>query len=221
VGGSTVLGRRAGRRDRSSPHQPGQDRWRNQGREFTPTIDGWFDRISLEIDPTLGLGADFRLAERGYKDYPGMYTMVEIDQKDWGLLPPVEDPGRSAAIGGGGTSLFGGRGSIVKTLWGVLLLVVINNGMDLQIIDPDWKQIATGVVLIAALGSEYLRRRVAESRATAELKRGSSPPRSLVRPRGGVLSRLPIRHRGACRGVGRQPDRDAVGLQPHEADCTD
>jgi trehalose synthase len=98
-----------------------------RGREFTPTIDGWFDRISLEIDPTLGteeeyrqmirvagergaivaddlvplhtgLGADFRLAERGHKDYPGMYTMVEIDQKDWGLLPPVEDPGRSALV---------------------------------------------------------------------------------------------------------------------------
>jgi ribose transport system permease protein len=87
-----------------------------------------------------------------------------------------------AAIVVGGTSLFGGRGSIVKTLWGVLLLVVINNGMDLQSIDPDWKQIATGVVLIAALGSDYLRRRVAETRATAELKRGSSPPRSLTQP---------------------------------------
>jgi ribose transport system permease protein len=87
-----------------------------------------------------------------------------------------------AAIVVGGTSLFGGRGSIVKTLWGVLLLVVINNGMDLQSIDPDWKQIATGVVLIAALGSDYLRRRVAENRATAELKRGSSPPRSLTQP---------------------------------------
>jgi ribose transport system permease protein len=76
-----------------------------------------------------------------------------------------------AAIVVGGTSLFGGRGSVVRTLWGVLLLVLINNGMDLQNIDPDWKQIATGVVLIIALGSDYVRRRIAARRAAAELKR--------------------------------------------------
>jgi trehalose synthase len=91
------------------------------GTTFTPTIDGWFDRISLEIDPQFGtendytqmvtvagqrgaiiasdlvplhtgLGADFRLAERAYKDYPGMYTMVEIPQNLWNLLPNVTDP---------------------------------------------------------------------------------------------------------------------------------
>src|SRR3989442_3858569 len=36
-----------------------------------------------------GKGADFRLAERGYGDYPGIYHMVEIQSKDWGVLPPV------------------------------------------------------------------------------------------------------------------------------------
>lgn len=90
-------------------------------REFTPSIDGWFDRISLEIDPALGteddyrrmvavaaehggriagdlvplhtgIGADFRLAQRNHLDYPGMYTMVEIRPEDWGLLPEVEGP---------------------------------------------------------------------------------------------------------------------------------
>lgn len=90
-----------------------------RGREYTPTIDGWFDPISLEIDPDLGtdeeyramvrvaakhggliagdlvplhtgVGADFRLAERAYKDYPGMYTMVEIREEDWNLLPAVD-----------------------------------------------------------------------------------------------------------------------------------
>jgi trehalose synthase len=90
-------------------------------REFTPTIDGWFDRISLDTAPELGteddfkqlatnaekqgatiagdlvplhtgLGADFLLAERAYKDYPGMYDIVEIQQPDWGLLPKVDDP---------------------------------------------------------------------------------------------------------------------------------
>ena len=36
-----------------------------------------------------GKGADFRLAERGYGDYPGLYHMVEIQPADWSLLPPV------------------------------------------------------------------------------------------------------------------------------------
>ena len=92
-----------------------------RGKEFTPTIDGWFDRIGLDIDPQLGteedmkqlsvnakqqgatiggdlvplhtgLGPDFRLAERGYKDYDGIYNMVEIDEADWGLLPRIDDP---------------------------------------------------------------------------------------------------------------------------------
>ena len=89
-----------------------------RGHEYTPTVDGNFDRISSEIDPSFGTeeeykamvrsarengaviigdiipghsgkGADFRLAERRYGDYPGLYYMVEIQPKDWSLLPPV------------------------------------------------------------------------------------------------------------------------------------
>jgi trehalose synthase len=96
-------------------------------KEYTPTIDGWFDRISLEIDPALGTeeeyrrmvevaeqsdgliagdlvplhtgkGADYLLALRAYKEYPGMYTMVEIREKDWPLLPPVDSPWQTALV---------------------------------------------------------------------------------------------------------------------------
>src|SRR5829696_8061202 len=31
-----------------------------RGREFTPTIDGWFDRISLDTDPQLGTEDEYR-----------------------------------------------------------------------------------------------------------------------------------------------------------------
>ena len=94
------------------------------GREYTPTIDGNFDRISFDIDPKLGTeeqmlqlsrvaaahnaividdivpahtgkGADFRLAEMAYGDYPGLYHMVEIREEDWELLPEVP-PGRDS-----------------------------------------------------------------------------------------------------------------------------
>ena len=88
------------------------------GQEYTPSIDGNFDRISMEIDPAFGTeaqykslvavarahgavvigdvipghtgkGPDFRLAERDYADYPGLYHMVSIPPEDWALLPPV------------------------------------------------------------------------------------------------------------------------------------
>ena len=90
------------------------------GTQHTPTIDGNFDRISFDIDPQLGTeaqlqaltrmaaahnaviiddvipshtgkGADFRLAEMAYEDYPGLYHMVEIREEDWPLLPDVAE----------------------------------------------------------------------------------------------------------------------------------
>ena len=95
-----------------------------RGRDYTPTIDGNFDRISFEIEPSFGTeedfvamgqtaaahnavviddivpahtgkGADFRLAEMGVGEYPGIYHMVSIPETDWALLPPVPS-GREA-----------------------------------------------------------------------------------------------------------------------------
>jgi trehalose synthase len=86
--------------------------------QTTPSVDGHFDRISTEIDPAFGTeeefrkmcgtanwyggtiiddivpghtgkGADFRLAEMKYADYPGIYHMVEVDPRDWEHLPDV------------------------------------------------------------------------------------------------------------------------------------
>ena len=43
-----------------------------------------------------GKGADFRLAEMAFKDYPGIYHMIEIPPEDWPLLPDVPE-GRDAS----------------------------------------------------------------------------------------------------------------------------
>ena len=88
------------------------------GWQYTPSVDGHFDRISTQIDPAFGdeseframcgmatwyggtiiddvvpghtgKGADFRLAEMKVGDYPGIYHMVEIDPEDWEHLPDV------------------------------------------------------------------------------------------------------------------------------------
>jgi trehalose synthase len=86
------------------------------GWDQTPSVDGHFDRISNAIDEAFGTeeefrsmcevaaghlgmviddivpghtgkGSDFRLAEMKVGDYPGIYHMVEIEPKDWHLLP--------------------------------------------------------------------------------------------------------------------------------------
>lgn len=94
------------------------------GWDPTPSVDGHFDRVSTVIDPAFGSeseframcgmatfhggtiiddvvpghtgkGADFRLAEMAYADYPGVFHMVEIDREDWTELPEVP-PGRDS-----------------------------------------------------------------------------------------------------------------------------
>jgi trehalose synthase len=94
------------------------------GWDFTASVDGHFDRISMALDPLFGTekdfrvmcaeaiahdgviiddivpghtgkGPDFRLAEMNHKDYPGIYHMVDIPEEDWHLLPDVP-PGQDS-----------------------------------------------------------------------------------------------------------------------------
>lgn len=86
----------------------------------TPSIDGSFDRISMSIDPAFGTdaefralcevatanggsviddiipghtgkGADFRLAELGYGDFPGIYHLISLPPHTWEWLPAIPD----------------------------------------------------------------------------------------------------------------------------------
>jgi ribose transport system permease protein len=60
----------------------------------------------------------------------------------------------------GGASLAGGRGTIVGTLLGVLILGVLNNGLVLMNINSFWQDVARGVLLLAAVGFDQLRLRL-------------------------------------------------------------
>jgi ribose transport system permease protein len=55
-----------------------------------------------------------------------------------------------AAVVVGGTSLFGGRGSIWGTLAGAFFIGILNNGLNLYNVSPYDQMIAKGVVLLAA-----------------------------------------------------------------------
>jgi ribose transport system permease protein len=56
-----------------------------------------------------------------------------------------------AAVILGGTALAGGRGSVVGTLFGALLLGLINNGLILAGLDSSQQQVIRGVIIILAV----------------------------------------------------------------------
>jgi ribose transport system permease protein len=63
-----------------------------------------------------------------------------------------------AAIVIGGTSLFGGVGTILGTVIGVFIPAVLRNGFVIVGVQPFWQQVAVGAVLIAAVYFDQLRR---------------------------------------------------------------
>lgn len=61
----------------------------------------------------------------------------------------------------GGTSLFGGRGSIVGTLIGALIVGLFRNGLALAGLDVLWQEFSIGVLIITAVTLDQWIRRVA------------------------------------------------------------
>jgi ribose transport system permease protein len=60
----------------------------------------------------------------------------------------------------GGASLAGGRGTILGTVLGLLIIGVLNNGLNLLSVDAFWQQVAQGALLIAAVSFDQLRIRL-------------------------------------------------------------
>lgn len=64
-----------------------------------------------------------------------------------------------AAVVVGGTSLFGGRGSVTGTLVGVLIIGTLNNSLNLLHVEHFWQKVVLGgVILAASLADAGLRR---------------------------------------------------------------
>lgn len=119
------------------------------GWDLTPSVDGHFDRISMAIDPVFGTedeframceaasrhdgtviddivpghtgkGADFRLAELNYSDYPGIYHMVSIPEDAWHLLPDVPEGKDSVNLGPEAEKMLADKGFIIGELQRVI-----------------------------------------------------------------------------------------------------
>ncbi len=59
----------------------------------------------------------------------------------------------------GGTSLFGGRGSVIGSLIGAVIVGVIRNGLTLMDVDALWQTFATGILVIVAVAFDQATRR--------------------------------------------------------------
>jgi ribose transport system permease protein len=63
-----------------------------------------------------------------------------------------------AAVVVGGTSLFGGRGTVIGTLIGSLLIGVLRNGLNLLNVESYVQQVIVGVVILLAVMMDRLRK---------------------------------------------------------------
>lgn len=91
--------------------------------------------------------------------YLARLDSAQADIGDALTLPAI------AAVLIGGTSLFGGEGSLSGTLVGALTLTLVVNGMNLLSLDANWQPLVTGVIVILAVWIDVVTRQRAEARA--------------------------------------------------------
>jgi ribose transport system permease protein len=56
-----------------------------------------------------------------------------------------------AAVVIGGTSLAGGRGTILGTIIGAFIMSVLNNGLRIMSVEEQWQIVVTGIIIIVAV----------------------------------------------------------------------
>ncbi|MGR3724585.1 ABC transporter permease [Abyssibius alkaniclasticus] len=64
-----------------------------------------------------------------------------------------------AAVVIGGTSLSGGRGSILGSLIGALIMAVLTNGLRVLSVAQEWQTVVTGAIIILAVYADMMRRK--------------------------------------------------------------
>nr|WP_236288265.1 ABC transporter permease [Paenibacillus allorhizoplanae] len=64
-----------------------------------------------------------------------------------------------AAVVIGGTSLSGGKGSILGTVIGALIMSVLTNGLRILSVKQEWQTVIVGIVIVLAVYADMMRRR--------------------------------------------------------------
>jgi ribose transport system permease protein len=76
-----------------------------------------------------------------------------------------------AAVIIGGTSLAGGRGSMVGTVIGAFIMAVLDNGLRMAGVAQEWQQVAIGIVVLLAVYLDIVRKKNASTRGTTSARR--------------------------------------------------
>ena len=93
-----------------------------------------------------------------------------------------------AAVVIGGTSLSGGRGTIIGTLIGALIISVPLNGLRILSVPQEWQTVVTGSIIILAVYTDILRRRglllahLPRSAGCAKANKRAAAPRGRPEP---------------------------------------
>jgi ribose transport system permease protein len=90
----------------------------------------------------------------------GLILVSEVGAAPSGTLGSGYELQVVTAVILGGASLAGGRGTILGTVLGLLIIGVLNNGLNLLSVDAFWQQVAQGALLIAAVSLDQLRIRL-------------------------------------------------------------
>lgn len=90
--------------------------------------------------------------------FAGIVLMARIDSAQ-AIIGTNMEIHTIAAVIIGGTSLFGGRGSIGGSVIGAVILAVIANGLILAGVSFFWQQVVTGLIIILAVTLSIFRER--------------------------------------------------------------
>ncbi|MDR1612168.1 MAG: ABC transporter permease [Planctomycetota bacterium] len=104
--------------------------------------------VQIVVHVVAGVLAAFAgivLAARMYSGQPAVAQGYELDAVAASVL--------------GGISLTGGAGSVVSAMIGVLIIGVLQNGLNLMNINSFWQIIAKGLVILIAVSADMLRNR--------------------------------------------------------------
>jgi ribose transport system permease protein len=87
----------------------------------------------------------------------GVLTTARLDSGSPNYGVALELQAIAAAVIGG-ASLAGGYGNIIATLFGALIVAVVQNGLNLNAVPASWQQITLGTIILLAVGLDMWRK---------------------------------------------------------------
>ena len=94
----------------------------------------------------------------------GISTIVLTSRLDSALptLAEGQEMNAIAAVVIGSTSMKGGEGSLLGTVFGVLIIGVISNGLNLLAVPQGWQRVIKGLIIVIAVVIDVIRRKRSE-----------------------------------------------------------